>query len=169
MTRTGVVLEMTDFSQLIESHRRADLTMSEVPANSGGAIGDLYRQIWDPIGGGGRSSWTDREWIDELDQPGIGAWIARLDGRDVGMAQIGQSGHGDAGFVVIGVLPGFQGRGIGGDFLSRLTRHLWQTPAPNGQTTTRVWIWTIPNEHPHTIPNYLARGFRYARDDGISY
>ncbi|SDT39936.1 GNAT family N-acetyltransferase [Microlunatus soli] len=165
MTRTGVVLEMTDSSQLIESHRQADLTITEVPARNGGLIGDLYRQIWDPIGGGGRNSWTDQEWIDELDQPGVGAWVARLDGQNVGMAETGQPGDGDAGFVVIGVLPQLQGRGIGGDLLSRLTRRLWETTAPNGRATTRVWIWTIPDEHTHTIPNYLARGFRYAKDD----
>lgn len=168
MTTTGVVLEMTDPSQLVESRRQTDLTISELPARSGGLLGDLYRQIWDPIGGGGRSNWTDQEWIDELSQPGMRARIAYLDGRAVGMAQVGQSGHGDAGFVVIGVLPAFQGRGIGGDLLSRLTRHLWETPAPNGQPTTRVWIWTVPGEHPHTIPNYLARGFRYAQDDGVN-
>jgi GNAT superfamily N-acetyltransferase len=159
---------MTDPSQLMESRHQADLMISEVPARDGGLIGDLYRRIWDPIGGGGRSSWTAQEWIHELDQPGMRAWVAQLDGQDVGMAEVGQSGHGDAAFVVIGVVPEFQGRGIGGDLLSHLTRRLWETPAPNGQPTTRVWIWTIPDEHPHTIPNYLARGFRYALDGGVN-
>lgn len=165
VTRTGVVLEMTDPDQLAESRRLPDLTLREVPASDGGRIGWLYRQIWEPIGGGGRSSWTDDQWISELDQPGMRTWIAQLDGQEVGMAEIGWSGQGDAAFVVIGVTPSFQGQGIGGDLLSRLTRLMWNTPAPNGRQTTRVWIWTVLDEHPHTIPNYLARGFRYTQDE----
>lgn len=161
VTRSGVVLEMTDPDQLAESRLLPDLTLSEVPPSDSARVGRLYRQIWEPIGGGGRSSWTDDQWMSELDQPGVRAWIAQFDGREVGMAEIGWSGQGDAAFVVIGVTPSFQGRGIGGDLLSRLTRLMWNTPAPNGRNTTRVWIWTIPDEHPHTIPNYLARGFRY--------
>jgi GNAT superfamily N-acetyltransferase len=156
---------MTDPDQLTDSAPLPDLTLVEVPASDGGRIGCLYRQIWDPIGGGGRGSWTDDQWISELAQPGMRTWIAQLDGQDVGMAEIGWSGKGDAAFVVIGVTPTYQGRGIGGDLLSRLTRLMWDQPAPNGQKTSRVWIWTIPDEHPHTIPNYLARGFHFTPDE----
>lgn len=111
------------------------------------------------MGGGGRADWSDEQWVAELAEPGMAAWVAQSHGSDAGMAQIGWSGEGDAGLIVIGVIPALQGQGIGGDLLTRLTRLLWEKPAPNGRATNRVWIWTIPDEHPHTIPNYLARGF----------
>jgi GNAT superfamily N-acetyltransferase len=119
----------------------------------------LYRPTWAAIGGGGRSGWTDDEWTAELSRPNVRTWVAVHGGRDVGMAQLAWSGSGDAGFVVLGVLPAFPGMGIGGDFLTRLTRLMWRTPAANGCPTRRVWLWTVPGEHPHAIPNYLARGF----------
>lgn len=165
MTRTGIVLEMTNADQLIKSEPRSVLMLNQIAADQGSRIGSLYRQIWEPIGGGGRSEWTDQQWIEELSEPGKQAWIAQFGDQDAGMAELGWSGNGDAGFVVIGIVPRLQGQGLGGDLLSRLTQLLWTTPAPNGQPTTRVWIWTIPDEHPHTIPNYLARGFKYAASE----
>jgi GNAT superfamily N-acetyltransferase len=159
MTARGIVLEMTDPACLLPSRRRSDLELIEVSASAGARIGALYRAIWEPIGGGGRGAWSDEQWMAELNQPGMRAWVAQRAGADVGMAQIGWSGAGDAAFIVIGVVPAAQGEGIGGDLLTRLTRLMWQTPAANGEPTTRVWLWTIPGEHAHTITNYLARGF----------
>lgn len=164
MTTTGLVLEMTDHAQLIPAPVNADLTLLEVPSSAAERIGALYRHIWQPIGGGGRGSWTEDQWMAELQQPGAAAWVAQLKGEDVSMAEIGWSGNGEAVIVVIGVLPAAQGRGIGGDFLTRLTRLMWQTPAANGEPTRRVWLWTVPGEHPHTILNYLARGFVPEKD-----
>lgn len=155
----GIVLELTDPAQLIASPRHPDLELIEIPASSGARIGSLYREIWAPIGGGGRDDWSDEHWVAELAEPGMAGWIAQAGGRDAGMAEIGWSGRGDAGFMVIGVVPALQGRGFGGDLLTRLTRLLWDRAAPNGRPTERVWTWTVPDEHPHSIPNYLARGF----------
>jgi len=160
----GIVLELTNPAQLILSPQHPELQLIELPASCGGRIGSLYRDIWSPIGGGGRDDWSDEQWVAELAQPGMAAWVAQLGGTDAGMAQIGWSGKGDAGLIVIGIVPALQGHGLGGDLLTRLTRRLWETPAPNGRPTERVWIWTMPDEHPHTIPNYLARGFVRGQD-----
>lgn len=84
---------------------------------------------------------------------------SRIDEQPVGFAEIGWQRNGHVGIVVIGVIPSFQGCGIGGDFTSRMTRLAWETPNVDGRPTTRVWLWTLPDEHPHTIPNYLSRGF----------
>ena len=164
MTTKGIVLEMTDPSQLIPSQVQPDVGLIEVAASDGARIGALYRRIWEPMGGGGRSAWTDGQWVAELGQSGAGAWVARLRGEDVGMAELGWSGNGDAAFIVIGVVPAVQGRGIGGDLLTRLTRLMWLTPADSGQPTKRVWLWTVPDEHVHAVPNYLARGFTRGPD-----
>lgn len=141
--------------------RRADgLTVREVPADDAPRLArSLYRQIWAPLGGGGRGGWREADWREELGRPGIRLLVAEVDGRAIGFAQMGWPGDGQAGFVVLGVLPSEQGRGYGGDLLSRLTRMAWDTPAPAGAVTRRVWLWTLEGEHPATVPNYLARGF----------
>ncbi|SDE13985.1 Ribosomal protein S18 acetylase RimI [Auraticoccus monumenti] len=155
---------MNDPHQLVPAAARDDVHLSQIGHSEVPRFAALYRTIWAPLGGGGREAWTVADWRSELAQPGTEAWIATLGGHNVGMAQIGWTGQGDAGFTVIGVIPSRQGEGIGGDLLTRLTRHLWEHPAPNGRATHRVWLWTLPDEHPHTIPNYLARGFQRGPD-----
>ncbi|MBA8794044.1 GNAT superfamily N-acetyltransferase [Friedmanniella endophytica] len=164
MSSEGIVLEMTTPSQLQPSPRLKQLEILAAPDPAAAALRRLYRIIWEPLGGGGRSRWTEQQWADELSEPGMKAFIGRMGRADVAMAEVGWSGRGDAAFVVIGVVPTMQGVGIGGDFLTRLTQLMWSTPAPNGQLTERVWLWTRPDEHPHTVPNYLARGFVYGPD-----
>ncbi|WP_157973959.1 GNAT family N-acetyltransferase [Desertihabitans aurantiacus] len=164
MPSGGVVLEMNDPRQLVPAPTRADVRLSQVDRDDVPRFATLYRTIWAPLGGGGRVAWGVTDWRAELARPGTEAWIATLGGDDVGMAQIGWSGRGDAGFTVIGVIPACQGQGIGGDLLTRLTRRLWEHPAPNGRATHRVWLWTLADEHPHTIPSYLARGYRRGPD-----
>ncbi len=68
--------------------------------------------------------------------------------------------------VVIGIRPSIQGKGIGGDFLTRVTRLMWAEIGRTGAPTTRVWLWTVPDEHAHTILNYLARGYRITERGG---
>lgn len=162
MTGDGVVLEMTHPTELRPCARATELSLVEISPAQAGEFANIYRRVWPD--GSGRSGWTDEQWMTELHQLGMRAWLARVDGepRHVGLAQLGWSGKGDAAFMIIGITPEHQGKGWGGDLVTRLTKILWEQPAPNGVRTDRAWLWTIPDEHPHTVPNYLARGFRFA-------
>lgn len=153
----GVYLEMTDPEQLLASAEVPELVLDEVSAAGAPTICELYNQIWT---NGGRSQWSPERWGEELSPPHIRTWIASVGDRRVGFAEVGWQRNGHVVIVVIGIVPTVQGRGIGGDFTSRVTRLAWDTPSADGKSTSRVWLWTIPDEHPHTIPNYLSRGFR---------
>lgn len=152
MERAGIYLEMTDPAQLRPSPEVPELVLTEVDAAAAATVCQLYKEIWADTGG--RSGWTAAQWAEELGPTHIRTWLANLSGRPVGFAEVGWQGNGHVGIVVIGVVPDVQGHGIGGDFVSRITALAWAPP------TTRVWLWTVPDEHPATIPNYLARGFR---------
>jgi len=115
MATNGIVLEMTDPTQLVPHLQHPELELDEVPPSSGARIGSLYREIWAPTGGAGRGDWSDEQWVVELAEPGMAAWVAQLHDSDAGMAQIGWSGEGDAGLIVVGVIPALQGQGLGGD------------------------------------------------------
>lgn len=160
MGDTGVVLEMTDPSHLRIARQRVPIVVEEVQASAASLIGQLYKESWLPFGGGGRNRWPAERWATELVQPGIRTWVARLDEQPVGFAEMEWLSDGNVGIVEIGTLPSVQGMGIDGDFVTRMTQLAWQTLAPNGTRTARVWLWTRRGEHPHTIPNYLARGYR---------
>jgi GNAT superfamily N-acetyltransferase len=58
-----------------------------------------------------------------------------------------------------GLLPAFQGRGLGGHLLTHaLRRGLELAP--------RVWVHTETRDGPAALPNYLARGLRpYRREE----
>jgi RimJ/RimL family protein N-acetyltransferase len=156
MAPAGIYLEMTDPGQLRPSPRVPELVVDEVSPSAAPTICRLYREIWD---NSGRSAWSPERWAEELSPRHIRTWIARIGEDPVGFAEIGWQTNGHVAIVVIGIVPPFQGRGIGGDFVSRMTHMAWTTPTSDGRPTTRVWLWTVADEHPHTIPNYLSRGF----------
>jgi GNAT superfamily N-acetyltransferase len=55
--------------------------------------------------------------------------------------------------VHFGLLPGFIGRGLGGELLTAATSRAWEMGAG------RVWVHTCTLDHPQALPNYRARGF----------
>ncbi|MDZ4233481.1 MAG: GNAT family N-acetyltransferase, partial [Dietzia sp.] len=66
----------------------------------------------------------------------------------------------DVEIVYFGLLPRFAGLGLGGWFLSEVTRIAWQV-----QGCRRVWLHTCVDDSPAAMPNYLSRGFvEYARE-----
>lgn len=157
MGQTGVYMEMTDPKQLRSAPEAPELILDEVSESAASTICSLYKKIWND---GGRSEWSPERWFEELASPDIRTWIAVVGEQPVGFAEIGWQSNGHVAIIVIGVIPSVQGRGFGGDLVSRMTQLAWDTPSSNGRSTTRVWLWTVPDEHPHTIPNYVSRGFR---------
>ncbi len=151
MERTGIYLEMTAAEQLRAAPEIDELVLDEVGASAPETIRQLYKEIWEDSG---RIGWTAEQWAEELSPGHIRTWIARFGDRPIGFAEVGWQSNGQVAIVVIGVIPLFQGRGLGGDVVTRISKLAWSSGA------TRVWLWTVPDEHPHTIPNYLSRGFR---------
>ena len=61
---------------------------------------------------------------------------------------------GSVEIAYFGLMPGAIGRGLGKALLGCAVRDAWAMGA------TRVWLHTCTLDHPHALPNYLARGFR---------
>jgi len=79
VSSNGVVLEMTNPAQLSAGRQQDDLVLTEVSAAAGDRIGALYREIWEPIGGGGRGSWSDDQWATELAPAGVKAIVGQIE------------------------------------------------------------------------------------------
>ncbi|MET7278092.1 GNAT family N-acetyltransferase [Kribbella sp. NPDC005582] len=128
------------------------------------AVRDLYNRIWAPLGPSGRSDWTEAQWTAELSQPGIHTYQATIRDTPAGFAELSVEAHGSVGIVVFGLVPEFQSKGYGAAFLTAVTRTAWTLNAP----TTRVWLQTSSNDHPHALCNYVQRGFRiFDRHDRV--
>jgi ribosomal protein S18 acetylase RimI-like enzyme len=130
------------------------LRLEPVPACPPSFYRYLYRAV------GEAYHWIDRrEWSDEVIQrhlarPEIGLYVLYLAGAPVGWFELRRCEDGSQEIAYFGLLPEFQGRGLGRHLL---TCAVEQAFARGG---SRVWLHTCSLDHPAAIPNYEARGFR---------
>jgi GNAT superfamily N-acetyltransferase len=124
-----------------------------------GADGPLLR--WFYVEVGRHHKWTDLlGWNDaEWERWGAGpeTWVAIVGGERAGYYVLdGQRESVEVRFF--GLLPAFQGAGLGGHLLTHaLRRGLELAP--------RVWLHTCSLDHPAALPNYEARGLRVFRTE----
>lgn len=159
---TGVTyLQQTDPSQLRPAGR-ADLTITRVFPSDPSFNARMYREIGGDWNWGDRLDWTDGRWAAYCADPAVTTFRARRGDEVVGYAELRMSPTVDATdrdgvdveLVYFGLLPHLAGNGIGGWFLSEITRIAWQVPG-----CRRVWLHTCDDDSPAAIPNYVSRGF----------
>lgn len=117
---------------------------------------DTIRAVHDRVAGpyGWMSlAWTADRWRECVSRPGVRTWVPRIDGQDAGLALLCFEPDG-VEIDFFGLAPEFTGCGLGGHFLTVVTRTAWETGA------TRVWLRTSSHDHPHARASYEARGFR---------
>ena len=112
-------------------------------------VGARYR--W-----GGREGWTEEDWIEYAQRETVETWVAYLEGTPAGYYELELNPEGDVHMWNFGLLPPLVGQGLGGHLLTVAVERAWAMGA------NRVWLSTCSHDHPHAIPNYLARGFRIA-------
>jgi GNAT superfamily N-acetyltransferase len=93
----------------------------------------------------------------------VWAWVARVGGELAGFVELDVGESGDAGIVVLGLVPEFVGRGLGGMLLTEATPLAWELEPPGRGNVRRVWVQTSSGDHPHALRNYEARGFKRIR------
>jgi len=120
----------------------------------------LNRAFYARVGQGwkwtARGNWTEEQWREYAEDGDVRTWIARR-GQDLaGYCELRKE-DGEVEIVYFGLTPSCTGRGLGGEFLSRMLDEAW------GWGPTRVWLHTCSLDHPGAIPNYLARGMTIAK------
>jgi GNAT superfamily N-acetyltransferase len=119
---------------------------------------DLYRECYRTVGEAyhwrDRWEWSDAEIRRHLSDPAISLHVARSDGRLAGWYELRRLAEDDSiEIAYFGVVGDQIGRGFGKHLLSCAVRDAWAL-GPK-----RVWLHTCTLDHPHALPNYLARGF----------
>ena len=118
---------------------------------------------WFYIAVGRHHEWSDRldesaadwqRWADSVE-----TWTATVRGERAGYFEL-RAERNSVEVAFFGLLPDFQGRGLGGHLLTRaLCRALDLAP--------RVWLHTCSLDGAAALPNYLARGMRPFRRERI--
>ena len=114
-----------------------------------------------------RLEWSEAEWQLALEPCGTELWMSWYRGRPTGYVELA-GGEGDGAITRIrylGLLPGFCGRGLGGQLVADATRRAWtvhlrtRTLPPVRQVVLDTCEW----DSPAALANYLARGYRLVR------
>lgn len=142
----------------LRSAKAADvvITQAELPAP------EFARFLYTAVGGDWfwteRLTWSYNDWLTYLSRPGFELWVAYVRGTPAGYFELERGNDGDVEIKYFGLLPAFIGQGYGGHLLSECVRRAW---ALGGQ---RVLVHTNTLDGPNALPNYLARGFRIAKE-----
>ena len=153
-------LELDDPAQLRPAGppRVAEVEIARVvPAD-----GELSRWFYVEVGTPHR--WTDNlarsdaEWQAWAER--VETWVATVAGERAGYYELLPGSEG-AEVAYFGLLPAFQGQGLGGHLLTHALRRALEL-AP------RVWLHTNTQDGAAALPNYLARGLRPFRREELT-
>lgn len=116
-----------------------------------------------------RLPWTLADWSAWLSRPGSETWVAWLAGAPAGYVELDAQPGPQATQVELayfGLLPGFIGRGLGGQLLTEGIANAWSLADrwPRLPPVDRVWVHTCSLDGEHALPNYRARGLRPYRE-----
>jgi GNAT superfamily N-acetyltransferase len=84
--------------------------------------------------------------------------VASMDGEPAGYATLNPLLDGSVDVAYFGILPRFQGRGLGGHLLTEAVRMAWDMGAE------RVTLNTCALDGQGALPNYKRRGFTVVRE-----
>ena len=144
-------LEITD-PAAIRPARPVDAPIARVVPPDGALNRAFYEQIgvawnWNDLRGRDDAFW-------QAFAESVETWII---GPGAGYAELRTAGR-DVEIVHLGLLPAFQGRGLGGALVEFALRRGFELGS-------RVWLHTCSDDGPHALPNYLARGLVPYREE----
>ncbi len=147
-------LEMASPADLVPRPGPGETRRAAVP------YGPLSRFFYEEVGR--EYDWVDRlEWSAEQWQ----AWAERTElwlvldrGTPAGYAELEPRADGTVDVAYFGILPPFQGRGLGGQLLTRAVARAWEL-GPD-----RVTVNTCALDGPYARRHYEARGFTVVRE-----
>lgn len=154
MPLTTTWLELTDPAALRPAAppRADEVRIARLDPPDGRVNRRLYATV------GAAHAWTDHLGHDDAWWQAHAAacetWLAHVGARRAGYAELGRP-HPEHGVELqyCGLLPAFQGLGLGGHLLTVVLRRALEL-AP------RVWVHTGSLDGPHALANYEARGLR---------
>ena len=110
-----------------------------------------------------RLAWTDKKWIDYVENPRIKTFILKDNNNLAGYYEtIHDLNNNHSEIAYFGILEEYFGKKCGGYLLSEAIKKLFD------QGVSRVWLHTCSLDHENAIKNYLARGMQVFKSEKIN-
>jgi GNAT superfamily N-acetyltransferase len=145
-------LELDDPAALrpADPPRVGDVAVARVEPPDGAVNRWFYAEVgrahnWADHAGRSAAEW--RAWAQ-----GVETWVATVGAERAGYYELRPDGE-SVELAYFGVLPGFQGQGLGGFLLTHAVRR-------GLELAPRVWVHTNTQDGAGALPNYRARGMR---------
>jgi GNAT superfamily N-acetyltransferase len=119
----------------------------------------MYCTVGETFGWRDKRSWTDEQWRERVETPGLITFRALWADETIGYFELRDDGQCGIEIEYFGLLPGHYGRGVGGALLTRALEEAWRL------CPERVWVHTCTLDHPAALANYEARGLRIYRTE----
>ncbi|MEM7283849.1 MAG: GNAT family N-acetyltransferase [Pseudomonadota bacterium] len=147
-------LEMKSPAGLVAKPPVTDLQVNEVRIDSFPLNKFLYEYVGKPWGWVDKLVWTDEQWRQWVEQPGLRTWVAYHLGAPAGYFELHKPSSEQVEIAYFGLARNFIGLGFGGYLLSSAIQNAWEWG-----NVRRVWVHTCTLDHPGALKNYQARGF----------
>lgn len=155
---TITYLEM-EHPEMLRAKRvtRDDVTLERIDPPDPAVAERFYCDVGNAYFWVERAEWRTAEWRDDLATPGTELWVMRVDGDEAGYFHLTQPAPRTREILYLGLLPGFEGEGLGAHLLTCAVERAWEAGAD------RVLVNTCTLDHPSALANYQARGFEIVR------
>ena len=124
----------------------------------------FYKQIGKKLNWIDRLVWSDKKWINYLNNENVNTYILKEKNNFVGYyEQIFDKEKLDFEIAYFGILEEYIGKKFGGYLLSEAIKNAFKL------NPKRIWVHTCSLDHRHALKNYLSRGMKIFKSENISF
>ena len=110
-----------------------------------------------------RLSWTEKQWVDYLNNQCVKTYILKENDNLIGyFEQIFYEAEKESEIAYFGVLEEYIGQKYGGYLLSEAIKISFE------KGSKRVWVHTCSLDHKHALQNYKARGMKVFKSENLN-
>ena len=120
----------------------------------------FYKEIGKKHSWTDRLVWSDKTWIDYLENSGVNTYILKQNNELIGFfEQIFDKDKLDCEIAYFGILEEYIGKKLGGYLLSEAIKISFNIGSK------RIWVHTCSLDHKNALQNYLSRGMKVFKSE----
>ena len=154
-------LEISSINDLIEKNKPFnDLYIEKVNPPNFQLNKFFYKEIGKKHKWTDRLIWSDKKWIDYLENNNVNTYILKRDKDLIGyFEQIFYKDELECEIAYFGILEEYIGKQLGGYLLSEAIKISFKIGSK------RIWVHTCSLDHKNALQNYLSRGMKIFKSE----
>ncbi len=154
-------LEINSLKELIEKNKPFnDLYIEKVNPPNFQLNKFFYKEIGKKHKWTDRLIWSDKKWIDYLENNNVNTYILKCDKDLIGyFEQIFYKDELECEIAYFGILEEYIGKQLGGYLLSEAIKISFKIGSK------RIWVHTCSLDHKNALQNYLSRGMKIFKSE----